>query len=276
MQNKSIILNTYPRLQSVTLKPRIAIIIPAYNEAETLPRLLEEIEQLREITPQWEVSPIVIDDGSTDRTPEVLERLSEKIPPLRVVRHPFNLGIGCSVQTGFQVAVEWGCHVAVQLDGDGQHPPSELPHLIEPLLRYEADVIVGSRYVRGAGGNVSTRSRRWGTWLFSILLRVLVGARIQDATSGYRAFNFEAADFLARCYPDDYPEVQAYVPLMRRKFLVKEVPVSMKKRSKGRSSIQLWQGVYYMWKVALATTLDRVRPLPLRKHSKDRPEGLLK
>src|SRR6185437_11513413 len=120
-----------------------------------------------------------------------------------IVDLPLNLGIGRAVQAGFKYAVFWGADVALQLDGDGQHPAFEIPHIVEPILLGKADVVVGSRYVEGAGGNVSNSLRQAGTLFFSWLLKMTVGLDIADTTSGFRAFSTDATEFLARCYPDD-------------------------------------------------------------------------
>ena len=135
---------------------------------------------------------------------------------------------------------------------------------VEPVLARRTDVAVGSRYLPGAGGNVSSPLRQVGTWFFSRLLRLLVGVRIHDATSGFRAFGREATEFLSRYYPDDYPEVQAYVPLARRGFRMLEVPVDMRRRRGGSSSITPIRSIYYMVKVAFATAIEVIRPLPPR------------
>jgi len=245
-------------------KPRVAIVIPAFNEEKNIAHVLLEIQSLRKLKPEWLFLPIVVNDGSTDRTEMVLEEAAPDCDAC-FVSLPINLGIGRAVQTGFRMAVRWGADVTLQLDGDGQHPASQIPDVVKPILDGHSEVVVGSRYVKGAGGNVSSSLRQAGTWFFSRLLRTLVGVRIEDTTSGFRAFNFEAADFLARYYPDDYPEVQAYVPLARKGFRISEVPVTMRPRAKGRSSITPIRSIYYMVKVAFATTIDRVRPLPERR-----------
>lgn len=275
------ILNQVPRGHSqhaeafsdpVKSRPKIAVVIPAYNEEKNIERVLIEIEKLRATRPRWEILPIIVNDGSTDRTEAVLNELGPRYGA-RIITLPLNLGIGRAVQTGFRFATAWGADVSLQLDGDGQHPAHEIPMIVTPILAGQADVIVGSRYVRGAGGNVSSQLRQAGTLFFSKLLRVLTGAKIIDTTSGFRAFSRDATDFLARYYPDDYPEVQAYVPLARKKFRISEVPVNMRPRQHGRSSITPIRSVYYMIKVAFATWIDTLRPLPQRRFLK---QGYLK
>jgi glycosyltransferase involved in cell wall biosynthesis len=245
-------------------RPRIAIVIPAFNEEKNIENVLREIQALRTQFPQWELAPIVVNDGSTDRTERILNKNAE-FYGVHAIHLPINLGIGRAVQTGFQYAVRLGADVTLQLDGDGQHPAAEIPLIVEPVLDGQADVVVGSRYLPGASGNVSTPLRQLGTYFFSALLKALVGLRIRDTTSGFRSFGFEATEFLSRYYPDDYPEVEAYVPLVRRKFRITERAVRMRAREGGRSSITPLRSLYYMIKVAAATIIDVLRPLPERR-----------
>ena len=247
----------------IARRPRVALVIPAYNEEKNVENVLREIQTLKSRCPQWELIPIVVNDGSQDRTEEILA----KIAPFygaQVITLPINLGIGRAVHTGFKLAVRLRADVTLQLDGDGQHPAEQIPLIAEPVLQGDADVAVGSRYLPGASGNVSTGLRQFGTFFFSILLRLLTGIWIKDTTSGFRAFSSEATEFLSRYYPDDYPEVEAYVPLVRRGFKITERAVQMRARRGGRSSITPVRSLYYMIKVAFATVIDMLRPLPER------------
>ena len=244
-----------------TKKTIIALVIPAYNEAENILHVLRDVRQFQKNYPHWQVLPIVVNDGSTDHTEEVLLQNHAEHPEVKIISLPCRLGIGVAVKSGFRYALNLGANAVLQIDGDGQHPPSEIPKLVCPLLEGQADVVVGSRYVQGAGGIVSTIYRRAGTWFFSKLLRLLVGVKIEDCTSGFRAFTRESADFLYQNYGDEYPEVSAYVPLVKGGFRVLEVPVKMKIRIRGRSSITPLRTLYYVFYVSLETILDRVRPV---------------
>lgn len=235
--------------------------IPAFNEAGNILGVLGDIERFRKTYPKWVILPIVINDGSTDHTEEVLLENHSKNKITRIISLPIRLGIGGAVKSGFRFALSQGADVVIQLDGDGQHPPTEIPKLVEPILSQKTDVSVGSRYVRGAGGIVSSVYRRLGTWFFSKLLRVLVGVKIEDCTSGFRAFSRVSAEFLYQNYGDDYPEVAAYVPLAKSGFRILEVPVKMKVRKRGISSITPIRTFYYVFYVSLETLLDRVRPV---------------
>lgn len=246
--------------------PRIAVIVPAYNEEANIAKAIASLHEVQRSCLHWEWLTVVINDGSTDRTGVILKNLRRAIP-LTVVELPFNVGIGAAVQTGFQVAVQWEADVAIQFDGDLQHPAGGIPELVAPVLAGRSDVLVGSRYVPGAGGSVSNRARRIGTWLLSHLLWLLVQVKVQDVTSGFRAFNREAMQFISGRYADDYPEVETYVPLARNGFRVEEVPVKMNQRAGGVSSISALRSAYYMVKVILAVFIQLIEPGPRRRRS---------
>lgn len=219
---------------------RIAV-VPARNEEGTVS---DVVEQIRAFDPDMEV--VVIDDGSADRTAAVAAAAGA-----RVVRLPFNLGIGGAVQTGFRFALENGFDLAVRLDGDGQHDPGELPALLEPLLADEADIVVGSRF-SGEGDYRPPFARRLGIRLFAGVVSRVVGQRVTDTTSGFQALNRRAIALFAADYPHDYPEVEATVMVFKHRLRLKEVPVAMREREAGDSSITPLRSVYYMLKVSLA------------------------
>jgi glycosyltransferase involved in cell wall biosynthesis len=233
-----------PRLAALR---RIAI-VPAFNEEECVPRVIDEI---RAFDPEVEI--VVVDDGSVDRTTAVAAAKGAQ-----VVRLPFNLGIGGAVQTGFRFAFENGFELAVRVDGDGQHDPAELPKLLEPLLAGEADIVVGSRFA-GRGGYRSSRSRRVGITILARAVSLLVRQRVTDPTSGFQALNRHAIALFAADYPHDYPEVEATVMVFKHRLRLKEVPVQMRERAAGRSSIGALAAVYYMVKVLLAIVVAMFR-----------------
>jgi glycosyltransferase involved in cell wall biosynthesis len=189
---------------------------------------------------------VVVDDGSRDRTAQVAEGRRA-----HVVRLPFNLGIGGAVQTGFRYAFEHGFALAVRVDGDGQHDPAQLPLLLEPILAGEADIVVGSRFVTD-GGYRSTRSRRAGITILARVVSALVGRRVTDPTSGFQALNRHAIALFAADYPHDIPEVEAVLMVHKHRLRMVEVPVQMRERAGGQSSIGALFAVYYMVKVLLA------------------------
>lgn len=228
------------------LDPRLAALrrlalVPAYNEEESVAAVIRE---LRAVDPDMEI--LVVDDGSADRTAEAAAAAGA-----RVVRLPFNLGIGGAVQTGFRYAYEHGFELVVRVDGDGQHDPAEAARLAEPVLAGVADIAVGSRFA-GSDGYRSSRSRRVGIRLLAWVVSLLVGERVTDPTSGFQVVNRRGIALFASDYPHDYPEVEATVMVARHRLRRVEVPVSMRERSGGRSSIGALRSVYYMAKVLLA------------------------
>jgi glycosyltransferase involved in cell wall biosynthesis len=215
---------------------------------------------LRAFDPELDV--LVIDDGSEDGT-----AASAAAAGAAVVRLPFNLGIGGAVQTGFKYALEHGYDTAIRLDGDGQHDPQEIPRLLVPLARGEADVIVGSRFADGGGDYRPPFARRAGIRWFARLVSLLTGQKLTDTTSGFQAVNARAIRLFAADYPHDYPEVEAAVMVVRHKLRIMEVPVRMRGRETGASSITALRSFYYAIKVTLALLVGifRRRVVPLEE-----------
>jgi glycosyltransferase involved in cell wall biosynthesis len=218
---------------------RALVIIPALNEARSLP---DVAAGLSAHVPGMDV--VVVDDGSSDSTAEVARRLG-----FRVLELPVNLGIGGAVQTGYLWAARHGYEVAVQLDGDGQHDPADLPALLGPIERGEADLVVGSRFIAREGFQ-STGARRLGIRWLSLLLRVRAGARVTDPTSGLRAAGPRAIGLFAASYPSDYPEPEAVSLASRAGLGVTEVPARMRPRIHGASSIRGLLAPWYVLRVS--------------------------
>jgi len=228
-------------------------VVPAYNEAATVGRVIDAI---RHAQPALDV--LVIDDGSTDQTARRAEEAG--VPVLRL---PFNLGIGGAVQAGFKYAQERNYDYMVQVDGDGQHDPTQIQLLFEALRSDGVDMICGSRFATRTG-YVTPISRRTGIHIFAFLLSRLLRQQITDPTSGFRLYNRRAIAVFARDYPHDYPEVEAVLMLHHHRLTMREVPVRMYQRGGGVSSISSGKSAYYMIKVLLAlfVGLARARPVP--------------
>ena len=169
-----------------------------------------------------------------------------------------NLGIGGAVQTGYLYAARNGYDIAVQVDGDGQHDPKFLSKMAEFIEAEHADMVIGSRFINKEGFQ-SSGARRVGIKYFTMLIKLLTGAKITDPTSGLRMVNREIIEFFAEEYPKDYPEPESVVAILRRKKKVLELPVIMRERSGGVSSISMKKSVYYMIKVSLAILIERIR-----------------
>jgi len=226
----------------------ILIIIPAFNEEASIANVIASV---RRCVPGADI--VVINDGSTDRTRSIAEGLG-----VVVLNHIYNLGIGATMQTGYKYAVAGGYDLAVQFDGDGQHPAEQIKDIIRPVLDGKADLVVGSRFL-GEGNYRPSIARGAGMAFFSRLVSAILKERLTDTTSGFRAAGRECINYFSSRYPDDYPEVEALVLLHKKGFSIMEVPVTMTERAGGRSSITPLRSVYYMVKVLLAILVDLIK-----------------
>jgi glycosyltransferase involved in cell wall biosynthesis len=246
---------------STILGGRAVAVVPAYNEQATVGRVIAGV---REHAPEFDI--VVIDDGSTDRTREIAEASG-----VRVLRLPFNVGIGGAVQAGFNYALEQGYDYLVQVDGDCQHDPAEIGTLVHTMKTDRSnDVIVGSRFLKDLQ-YVGPISRRAGIHVFAFLLSRFVGQKITDPTSGFRLYNRRAISLFARDYPHDYPEVEAVLVLHFHRLRMREVAVRMFQRGGGASSISSGKSIYYMIKVLLAIFVGMARARPVVEPGDDAP-----
>lgn len=214
-------------------------IVPAHNEAESLPGLLAEIHREG-------FDAVVVDDCSSDDTAAVA-----RMAGARVLSLPVNLGIGGAVQTGFLFALREGYDVVVQVDGDGQHDPRFLSTVVAPLLDGRADCVIGSRYLPAAPdrGYTTPWPRRLGMLFSSTLLRLATGQQVHDTTSGLRAMNRRAFGYAARHYPTDHPEAEALLMYHQAGFRILEVPVRMRARAAGQSLFTFVRAALYPLRV---------------------------
>jgi glycosyltransferase involved in cell wall biosynthesis len=240
--------------QSVFKKLKCLIIVPAFNESRSVAKL---VLRLNRALPDCHV--VVIDDGSTDDTVRQIPACAT------VVSLPFNLGIGGAMQTGYRYADIHGYDIAIQVDGDGQHRPCEVEKLVTALIDRGADLAVGSRFIESSTF-VQSLPRMTGIKVLSAWIRFLSGLKITDCTSGFRAVNHKVIRAYAHWYPEDYPEPEVALLLHRSKFKVIEVPVRMRRRMYGKSTISLAHGLFYVVKVGACLFLDMVRqPWPSGK-----------
>lgn len=223
------------------------IIIPAYNESENIERV---VKSLKENCPECDY--LIVNDCSTDNTPNIC---AEK--GFNFINLCCNLGIGGGVQSGYIYAARNGYDCAIQIDGDGQHDPAYIKRLTDPIEKGGADIVIGSRFIECEGFQ-SSGMRRFGIKFLSSLIKLVCGARVRDVTSGFRAANKRFIDIFAKEYADDYPEPEAIVACALRGAKILEVPVVMKEREGGVSSISAFKSVYYMIKVSLAIILQRI------------------
>jgi hypothetical protein len=233
---------------------RLAI-VPAFNESSSIGGVISEIHDHQ---PGFEV--VVVDDGSRDQTATVAGKAGATVLPL-----PFNLGIGGAVQAGFLYACEQGFDIAVQVDGDGQHDPREIATLLEPLLAGDADVVVGSRYLDG-GSFDHAAHRRFLIGTFARIVTAATGKRFTDTSSSFRAYNRKAIAICAEDYPQGFLEsVESLVVLSRYGMRIVEVPVTIRQRSSGSTSLSLGRTMAYTIKVSIAIAMGIMRRAPAAK-----------
>lgn len=222
---------------------KILIIIPAYNEEESIENT---IKKLKTVNPN--VDYVIINDCSTDNTKEICKRNN-----FNVVNLPINLGIGGAVQTGYQFAYENDYDIAIQMDADGQHDPKYISDMIKEIEKGN-DLVIGSRFLEKEGFQ-STWIRRIGINLYSFIIKIFTKKVIKDTTSGYRAVGRKIIKLFSMSYPVDYPEPETDALIAKNNFNVKEIPMEMKERDGGTSSITPFKSIYYAIKVGLAVVL---------------------
>lgn len=236
--------------------PLTLVIIPAYNEEAKIAGVIEGI--LRHLP---EVDILVIDDGSTDGTREVALRKGA-----RVVSHPFNLGYGAALQTGYRYALSKGYEKLVQIDGDGQHDPFFLSHLLSVIERGNADVAIGSRFL-SMEGPISRNGRyqapllrRIGMRFFGAIASFLIKQEVTDPTSGYQAMNHRVLEWVAGDqFPFDYPDADVIIQLHRAGYRIQEVPVRMFENHDKKSMHTGWKPIYYVFKMILSILVTLLR-----------------
>ncbi|GAB3891425.1 glycosyltransferase family 2 protein [Spirosoma agri] len=230
----------------------ILVVVPCFNEEEAITGVVSELNVVRD-QHKLNLDVLAVNDCSTDGTLAVIRTLDCLYLDL-----PVNLGIGGAMQAGYRYAFRHGYAIAIQVDGDGQHPANELLKLIQPVLEDRADVVIGSRFLERVGFQSSV-TRRLGIRYFRWLNQLLIRKTIHDSTSGFRAFNRRTIELVNRYYPDEYPEPEAIVQFGLNKLRIAEVPVVMRERQGGKSSITFIRSLYYMFKVTMGTLFVYIR-----------------
>lgn len=226
---------------------KVLLIVPSYNEEENVLENYNKILKYNKDN-KMKYDVIIINDGSSDRTEEIC--VQNKIPHISLVH---NLGIGGAVQTGYKYALENNYDIAVQFDGDGQHDVNYVKNIIDPILKDNADMVIGSRFIdKNSSVFKTSKMRRVGINIISFFIKLVTGVKIYDTTSGFRAVNKKLIKLFANDYPIEYPEPVSTTTILRKKYKVAEVAVSMNEREKGVSSIKTWKNVYYMINVILS------------------------
>jgi glycosyltransferase involved in cell wall biosynthesis len=231
------------------------VLIPAFNEAA---RIGPVVQKVREMCPEYDV--VVINDGSRDNTVAAAQAAGAE-----VVSHPFNMGYGVAIQTGYKYALRKDYDFLVQMDGDGQHDPSFIPQLLAPVVAGKNDFVLGSHFL-GVESYEPSLARRFGMAFFRQLVSRLIGQRITDSTSGFQAFNRRVIRFFTtEVFPCDYPDADMLITLHRAGFHIGEAPVRMYANAEGKSMHSGWKPIYYMFKMLLSifVTLLRKKEKPV-------------
>ncbi|MFC1516002.1 glycosyltransferase family 2 protein [Thermodesulfobacteriota bacterium] len=234
---------------SHSIDKKIGIIIPAFNEAENIASVITGVKSTSD------ADVIVIDDGSQDQTAEKADAAGAF-----VIRHPFNMGYGVALQTGYKYAVRKKYDVLLQMDGDGQHHPGAIDDFFAQIESGECDVVVGSRFLDRNGYDVGFL-KRIGIGLFRIVIRIISGERITDPTSGYQCLNRNVFTvFTEDNFPTDYPDANIIIMLIRKGFVIKEIPVAMVENPEGRSMHRgIFTKLYYLFKMFLSIFIVLIR-----------------
>lgn len=230
---------------------KVLIIIPAYNEELNIENTVKKIMNFKKKSSD-KIDYVVINDGSTDNTYEICKRNK-----YNVVNLICNLGIGGAVQTGYKYALYYDYDIAIQFDGDGQHDEKYIESLINEI-KNGYDFVIGSRFVGELSKFKSTRIRRLGINILSFFIKICAKMKIYDPTSGFRAANREVINLFAKHYPVEYPEPESVVNLLKKGFMVKEIPVEMHERKFGTSSIKPLKSIYYMFSVSIAILIASI------------------
>ena len=224
-------------------KMKILIILPCYNEQDSIGKVLTELKKVQ--IENAEIVTLPVNDCSKDNTLAEIKKYSPQF-----LSNPVNLGIGGTVQNGLKYAHENDFDVAIQMDGDGQHPPMEVSKILVPIFNNEADFCIGSRFIDKEGFQ-SSFLRRVAIRFLTTLIKIRTGKTVLDCTSGYRAFNRKAIHECVIYYPKNFPEPESVLYMNKRGLRIKEVPVVMEARTTGVSSLGGLKGIrrtlYVAW-----------------------------
>ncbi len=229
---------------------KILLIVPSYKEEKNILRV---IAGLKRHVPDFDT--LIIDDGSRDQTRAIAGRCG-----IMTLKHPFNMGYGVTIQTGYKYAARYGYDIVVQFDGDGQHDPAYIKPLIGALEEFNADIVIGSRFLKGGGYNAPF-ARRVGIQIFSKIASVITGKKITDSTSGFQALKKRAFTFFSLMdnFPCDYPDADTIIASYFAGFNVREIPVIMHNRMEGKSMTTGIQVFIYIIKMLISILITLMR-----------------
>jgi glycosyltransferase involved in cell wall biosynthesis len=239
------------RSPNIPATPRRLIVVPAWNEETVIGGCIEEI---RQVLPTWDI--VVVSDGSTDRTASIVRSLG--VP---VIDLPYNLGVGGARRAGFSYAVREGYDEVLQIDGDGQHDPAEVAHLVDAKNALGADVVIGARFA-GRGDYVVSGPRKWAMKILSTVLSRVCKTSLTDVTSGFQLCGSRAIALYSKEYPAEYlgDSVEAIVIAARSGLLVRQAGVSMRERAGGTPSHSPVKAAIFLVRAMVALVIALTRP----------------
>lgn len=235
------------------------VIIPAYNEESNIGKVLDEI-----INMNLDVDILVIDDGSADRTKYIAKQKN-----VEVLSHPYNMGYGAALQTGFKYAVESNYKYVIQFDADGQHYPEYIKEMIEELERDSYDIIIGSRFIENKEYKTSNL-KMIVIKLMRMLIKLFTGKRITDPTSGFQGLSSRTFKYYSVMgnFPYDYPDADIIIQMLRLGYRLKEIPITIKERTCGESMHSGIKPLIYLLKMLLSIFIVIIRDVFLKEKNK--------
>jgi uncharacterized membrane protein YbhN (UPF0104 family) len=228
----------------------VAVVVPVHDEAPTIASVIATVPRASLRALGFDTRVVVVDDGSSDGSGSLAEEAGADV----VVRHPTCRGLGAALRTGLATAQQMGAAAVVYLDADGEYDPREIPAVLAPVLRGEADYVLGSRFPDGAA--VMRASRRWGNRIFTALLSLLVGRRLRDGQTGFRAFSARAVAQADIIHDYNYAQVLT-LDLLRKGMRLSQVPIRYRPRRHGTSFIRYH---VYLRRVVPAILREVLRP----------------
>ncbi|MBF0195291.1 MAG: glycosyltransferase family 2 protein [Magnetococcales bacterium] len=229
------------------------VIIPAYNEAENIGEVIDKLHKQG-------FDVVVIDDHSADNTSKIVEQHGATL-----LKHCSNMGYGVALQTGYRYAIQQKYECVVQMDGDGQHSPEFVKTLVDTLYEKQVDLVIGNRHMM-VGSYKVPKHRRAGQKLFSTLLQMFSGLKIDDPTSGFQALRLNVLKFyVSDLYPDDFPDANILLLCRRMGFKVIETPVVMHESSGVSMHRGFWRPVFYVTLIIFSILVGLFTKLPKRE-----------
>lgn len=230
---------------------KLLVAIPAFNEAQSIGQVIKEV---KESLPDATI--LVVDDGSTDQT-----NLVAKSCEVKVIKMPFNVGVGGVLKVAFKYALENNYSGVLQIDADGQHIPSEAHKLIQNFQ--EDSLIIGTRFLNKNSNYEVELTRKFAINFLARVLTIISKTQLSDVTSGFRLSTGKVIELFAKEYPRDYlgDTVESIVIASRAGFSISEIPVLMKNRLFGKPSQNFLRSCWYLFRILLVIFISLLKPV---------------